>query len=119
MLVIYGINDFINKLSDEAKSNFEDLMKKNSQLLLLSIVIIDNPDVIKNFAYEDWFKTNVDLSRGFWIGRGLTDQTLFKISKYGKEEREEIDNEYGYIISSSKAIRIKVLEEFFQNIDTL
>ena len=37
---------------------------------------------------------------------------LFKTNKLSREDREEITNEYGYIIQSGKASRIKLLSSF-------
>ena len=53
-----------------------------------------------------------DISRGIFVGSGIADQSLFKVSKIDREDREDISPEYGYIIQSSKIARIKLLAEF-------
>ena len=115
MIVIYGVNGFINKISEESKSLLYDLINKNNQLSLVSFVLVDNPDIIRNASYDDWFRSGSDLSYGIWIGNGINEQNLFNISKLGKEDREEITNEFGYIINTSKATKIKVLTSFIAN----
>ncbi len=112
MIFIYGIYDFINKLNDESKKKLGSMMRKDNQLGLVSFVLVDNPDVIKTYNYEDWFKYGADTSRGIFIGSGIADQSLFKISKFEREDREEISSDYGYIIQSSKIARIKLLGDF-------
>ena len=112
MIFIYGVSEFISKLSSENQNRFADIIKKDSQISLVSFVLIDNADAIKDFAYEDWFKSGVDLSRGIWIGSGISDQNLFRINKLEREDREEIPPEFGYIIQTSKAARIKLLASF-------
>lgn len=112
MCIIYGLYDFIGKLNDDAKKKFSELVKIDTGLNLISFVLIDNPDVIKQYAYEDWFKQGSDTSRGIWIGSGVDEQSLFRISKIDREDREEITNDYGFVINNSKISRIKLLSSF-------
>lgn len=112
MCIIYGLYDFLNRLGEENKQNFASMIKKDNQMGLVSFVIVDNPDVIKTNSYEDWFKSGADTARGIWIGSGVADESLFKISKVDREDREEITNEYGYLISNSKIVKIKLLSNF-------
>lgn len=79
---------------------------------LVSFIIIDNPDVIKQFAYEDWFKAGVDTGKGIWIGSGIADQSLLKISKITRDDREELPNNYGYIVNNAKITKVKLVTNF-------
>ncbi len=115
MVYIFGIYGFMNKLSTESKNKLKNMMQKDNQIGLVSFVIIDNPDVIKGFNYDDWFKSGADTTRGIYIGSGITDQSLFKISKFSREDREEISPLYGYVIQTSKAYQIKLLASFEEN----
>ncbi len=115
MVFIYGVYDFYNKLKDETKRKLSDIIKKDAQINLVSFVLVDNTDIIKNYAYEDWFKSGADTSRGIYIGSGIADQSLFRISRIDREAREEIPNNYGYIIQNTKVIPIKLLEDFREN----
>ena len=110
--VIYGANDFISKLGSDAKAKLNEMMREDNQMGLVSFIFVDNPDVLKSFAYEDWFKAGADLSRGIWIGSGISEQSLFRLSKISREDREDITNDFGYIINSSKLARIKLLTSF-------
>lgn len=109
---VLGMYDFINQLNEENKKKLESFFAKNNQMGLVSFMIIDNPDTIKNYTYENWFKTGADTSRGIWIGSGIADETLFKISKFEREDRAEITSEFGYIIHNAKIIKIKLLKNF-------
>ena len=102
----------MNKLSDDAKKRFNESIKKNTQINMVAFVIIDNPDAIKPYAYEDWFKLGTDLTKGIWIGSGVADQTLLKLSKITREDREEINNNYGYVINNAKLNKVKLVTEF-------
>lgn len=112
---LYGIYNFINKLSEDSKKKLAEIMRKNSQIHLVSFVIVDNPDVIKAYAFEEWFKKYSDTARGIWIGSGIAEQTLFKVSKIEREDRLEITNQYGYVINNAKITKIKLLTDFNSN----
>jgi len=112
---VYGIYDVINKLKDETKKKLSVMMKQNAQINLVNFVFVENPDLLRSFAYEEWFKIGADTTRGIWVGNGIFDQSLFKISKLSKEDREEITREYGFVISNSKASQVKLLEEYNKN----
>ena len=112
---VYGVYDVINKLKDETKQALAKMMKQNAQMNLVTFIFVDNPDLLRNYAYEDWFKVSSDLSRGIWIGSGVADQSFFKISKISREDREDITNEYGFVINTSKISRIKLLEDYHKD----
>ncbi len=112
---IYGIYNFMNKLSDDTKKQLAEMLKKNKEIGLVSFVIIDNPDAIKPYAYEDWFKACSDTSKGIWMGSGIADQSLFKVSKISREDREDIPNDYGYVINNAKLSKVKLLTDFNWN----
>ena len=112
MVIIYDVYDFINKLKDDTKKMLNELIKKDNQINLISFVLVDNPDVIKAYNYDEWFKTGVDSSKGIFIGSGIVDQSIFKVTKYDKEDREEITNEFGYVIKMGKLNKVKLLSNY-------
>ena len=79
---------------------------------MASIVFIDTPDLLKTYAYEDWFKSGTDLSKGIWIGGALMEQNIFKVAKVEKEDRGEIPKGNGYILNTTKMYRVKLLSDF-------
>ncbi len=114
-IVIYGVQDFMNKLSSDSQTHLVDLIKHSNQMGLVSLVLIDNADAVRAYAYEEWFKSGADTSRGIWIGNGIVDQSLFRINKMAKEDREEITNDYGFVISSGRLYLMKVIKDFSAN----
>ncbi len=112
MCIIYGAYDFISKLNNDSRAKLNEIMKQDNQMGLVSFVLVDNPDALKNFAYEEWFKAGADTTRGIWIGSGIADQSLYRISKITREDREDITNDFGYIIMNSKIKRVKLINNF-------
>ena len=47
---------------------------------------------------------------GIWIGTGLSDQNLFKLSKITKEMSSTYKNNFGFVITDGRADLIKTIE---------
>ena len=112
---MFGVYDVINKLRDETKQKITEMMKQDTQMNLVTFVFVENPDLLRNFLYDEWFKTASDTSRGIWVGNGVADQSFLKISKIRREDREDISNEYGFVVNTSKIYRIKLLADYHKD----
>ncbi len=112
---VFGVYDVINKLRDETKQKITEMMKQDTQMNLVTFVFVENPDLLRNFLYDEWFKTASDTSRGIWVGNGVADQSFLKISKIRREDREDISNEYGFVVNTSKIYRIKLLADYHKD----
>ena len=113
--MIYGLHSFISKLDADTKKKWDELFVLDRDIHLLSFVFVDSPDNIKKYAFEQWMKDSFDGNRGVFVGNGISEQMLCKISKLSREDREEIDLESGFHIRSSKAIPIKLIDSYRKN----
>ena len=84
-------------------------MTMTKDLRKVSIVLFDTIDNIKQFEYENWYKTVVSNNHGIWLGDGIADQYTMKLSKNPKYIKEEIGNKFGYSVKKGNPIFIKVL----------
>ena len=112
VIFIFGVGEFLNKLSDDNKKKFEEIIHNNGTVKGVYFVLIDNADQLKSYAYDDWFKNGADTTKGVWVGSGVADQNLLRINRLTREANEEIPNDFGYIVNSSKAARVKLLASF-------
>ncbi len=106
-LVIYGLNKFMTSIDKDKFSKLLDLIKKYEKL---SVIIIDDATKIKTFAFESWFSSLFSINDGIWIGKGIGDQTLFRISNIKKEMLQEIKNDMGYVINESNAVLCRLID---------
>ena len=106
-IVIYGFNKFMTSIDSNKFSELLDLIKKYEKI---NIVVIDDATKIKSFAYESWFGSMFSISDGIWIGKGIGDQTLFRISNIKKEMLQEIKNDMGYVINESNAVLCRLID---------
>ena len=108
--IINGVENFFKRLKDETKTKFEQLMQDNEETKKIIFVIVDVVPSIKTQEYTTWYKETVDSSNGIWIGSGLYDQSLFKVSRPPAEAKEQLDNNTGFIINKTTARMAKYME---------
>ena len=108
VIVIYGIYKFLSKLDDT--DNLEDLLKKLKKYEKISVIIVDDAIKIKKNRYDSWFNDNFVLTDGVWVGKGVSDSSLFNIANFSRELTKEYKNNMGFIISESTPRLIKLID---------
>ncbi len=107
--MIIGMNSLFQKMSAIEKGNLTMLIQNAANLGTLRFVMVETIDNIKTISYEVWYKTNIDLSAGVWIGNGIANQFTLKVTTNARILRAEIDPKFGYVIKKGKATLIKLL----------
>lgn len=110
--IIIGVDNLKAKLNTDNQGKFEDLFTKSQNLGLVNYVIIDSTDKIKKIEYDNWYKSYVNNNQGIWIGNGIADQFSLKISNVTKELRQEIGDNFCYVVKRGKPELVKYVEEF-------
>ena len=113
-IVIYGFSKFVIKINDNSK--ITELMKKLKTYEKISIIVVDDAAKIKNYGYESWFTDTFSINDGIWIGRGITEQNLLRVSSITKEMMKELKNDMGYILQDNMATLAKFID-FVSNDD--
>ena len=111
ILMITGINSLLESLEMDVKKEFTDTISKIKEVPFLRVVLIDAPTTIKAMAFEVWLKSNIDATNGIWVGKGITEQSVFKTS--GASYRElsvMINNDMGFVIKDEMPILVKLIE---------
>lgn len=106
--IIYGIEKLKSKLADTKKLlEFTKEVKKSDYF---NIIMCDATKKLKSLDFENWYSEIKNNADGIWIGKGITDQLTFKISKITKEMTKEYKNNYAYLINESEAKLIKTID---------
>lgn len=108
---MYNVNSLINKFDPVDKPKFTDVINSCKAKGNIRIIIIDKLDSIKALAYEPWYKPNVDLSEGIWLGNGIGEQFTLKVTTNSRLLRTEVEPGFGYIIRKGKATLIKLMSD--------
>ena len=108
VIYLYGISKILDKLADKEKlvSLFE-LAKKNEKAVIL---VSDDVSKLKNYAFDKWYQGNFSSGDGIFIGKGVSEQNLIKLSTFNNELMKEYKNDIGFLISESSYRIVKLLE---------
>ena len=109
--LIFGISNLLSRVSDDAKNKLTTALSGNKELNVDHFVIIENADKLKSFAYDEWYKSSIDTSEGVWLANGISDQYVLKLTSTPRELREEIPENFGYVVKNGKAVLVKLIEE--------
>ncbi len=112
---ICGLDSFRTKLGIENKTRFGSVMEKVKDLGIMNIIIADGVDKIKKFESESWYKSVVNSTNGIWVGNGIAEQFTLKLTKVTKEIREDIPDNFCYIILRGKPVLTQFIEIFDHN----
>ena len=108
VILVYGMSKFISKLEDTSK--WEELVRKIKKYENYAIIIVDDGNKIKSFEYEEWFSNCFSVNDGVWIGKGISDQGIFRLSNISREMMQDIKNDMGYFIQESGATLVRLID---------
>lgn len=107
--VISGIKKLVEQLSADGREKLFTLIEKAESIYKIHFVMVDSLTQFNNYNYEPWFKRHVTGTDGLWVGDGVADQYLLKVSKVTTDLYEEIGNEYGHLITKNRPLLVKLL----------
>lgn len=107
--MIVGLKRFYEQLSADGKEKFSILLEKGEAIYKLHFVFVESLTQFNSFAYDGWFKRHITGTEGLWIGDGVADQYVLKISKVTSELYDEIGPAYGYVLNRSRPTLVKLL----------
>lgn len=111
VIVISGLDKFISKLSEDNKKLIGKMFEAGKELEKYCFLLVDSVDKFKKYEYEDWYRANVNNTRGIWVGDGIANQFSIKLTKTTKDLYEEIGNKFGYVVERGNPVLIKLLED--------
>ena len=100
--LIFGLKALYAKLKSKSKENLEALLDKGDAMYNVHFIVIDSVDDVDFYSNQDWFRHKFAGTDGIWIGNGITDQSLFRLSKTSISLSEDIGEEFGYVLSKAK-----------------
>ena len=107
-VIIDSFTDLCSVLSADGLDKLKMFLEKGDSLDVF-IILSDSSDSLNTVSFESWFKLQVSVSDGIWIGNGITDQYLFKISKVTMDMYQELPEQFGYVVNKGKVNLVKLL----------
>lgn len=107
--IINSLSDLTSRLTEDANDKLKVFLERGDVGYNMNFIICDSISNISSISYENWFKTKASLSEAIWIGNGITDQYVLKLSKMTNDMYQEIGDDFGYVINNGKVKLIKLL----------
>lgn len=107
--VIVGLKHFYELLSNDGKEKFRLLIEKAESIYKVHFMLVETVSQFNNFNYESWYKKQITGSDGLFIGDGVADQYMLKVSKVTSELYQEVGSEYGYLFIRNRSTLIKLI----------
>ncbi len=115
VMCIYGFDKFVRKINDVDK--FEEMIAKIKKYEKMPLILIDEVSKIKSFVTDPWYKSIFPSPDGVWVGTGVVEQTVLRVSGYNKENTLEYPNDMGFYVADGSATIIKLLDFISQDGD--
>ena len=112
VIILLGFDSFKNKLNNENKEKISEMMQLSKDLGIIDFVLIDSVENIKKVEFESWYKECVNPNNGIWLGNGINDQFTLKINQRIEEMKEEVPNNFCFVVERGKPIYVKYIEQF-------
>lgn len=115
VIIIAGLDVFLTKIGASNKMVFENIVKDSNNLGIINFIILDTVDKIKKIEYDPWYKNYVNKNNGIWLGNGITNQFSINVTQKNPHLREELPNNFCFVVNRGKAEYVKFVEVFNLN----
>lgn len=107
--IIVGMERLYDQLDDDCKEKLSLLLVKAEPFYKLHFVMVGTAAQYSRFSYEDWYKRFITGADGLWIGSGMADQYMLKVNKITNDLYEEVDSNFGYLLTKNRPVLVKLL----------
>ena len=108
ILIILGSDKLVEQLDEVNKlEEFLTNIKKKDNV---NVILGETINVLKRINFDAWFSDNFTTNDGIYIGSGVGDQNVLKISNYSNELNRTYKNNVGFHIVEGSYTKIKLIE---------
>ncbi len=107
--VITGLKAFFSTLDVDQKDKFNTLLDHAQTAYSIHFILCDNDQTLREFMSEAWYKNHITGTDGIWVGDGIAEQYIFRISSITGGLYSEIPLHFGYIVRKGRPILAKML----------
>jgi S-DNA-T family DNA segregation ATPase FtsK/SpoIIIE len=107
-ILVYGLDKLLSSFQEpRAFDNLVNVVKTYDKA---TIIVAEAAGKVKNYTFESWFPKVFSVNDGIWVGKGLGDQTLFRLSKIDKTMSENYPGDMGFVISEGYTSLVKYID---------
>lgn len=109
VVIINSLTMLRAALSEQGNEKLTLILEKGSTEYNVTVIIAEQVKNITSVSFEKWYKANVSVYDGIWVGSGITEQYQMKAGKTTAEMHEDISPEFGYSLIKGKCVKLKLL----------
>ena len=109
ILLVCGFTALREALGEDALDKLKVFLEKCRPDFGITFIFTAQPDQITAFSYEPWFRALGPFNNGIWIGGGIADQYQLKIGKITNQLYEDLETDFGYLVTNGKPRLVKLL----------
>lgn len=109
--IFIGIGILKEKLSDSNKEIMDKLFSEVNKYENNTFIFADDYTSIKKIQVEEWYRANVDNSRGVWLGAGVGDQIAINVTTLTLDEKKVSFPYIAYPINKGNHMIIKYVTD--------
>lgn len=98
--ILQGYSDIFNQLTSDGRDKLKVLLEKNEPEYAVHFVICDEAGDMSIRTVEPWYKKHCSHGNGVWVGSGIADQYILKLTNTDRELRKEITPDFGYVVNN-------------------
>ena len=114
LIIINSLNGLYAVLNDTSSEKLSLVLEKGAVEYNVTVIFADQAKSLSSVSFEKWFKAHISPTEGIWIGNGISEQYYLKPSKSTHEMQEDLTTEFGFSLTKGKAVKVKMLNEHFE-----
>ncbi len=95
-----------SKIGDELLKKLSEHTKKGDYARIL---FVSTASKMKDMEFDAWYSAIVNKQNGIWVGQGVVEQSVFRVSSIMKAMKATLDNSYGWHIKNGNPNLIKLI----------
>ena len=108
IILFNGIDKLIGNIND--KKIIESFFKTIKLYEKYKVIIVEEINKIKSYISEQWYKDLFSKNDGVWVGKGIGDQTVIKLSTFKRYLSENYKNNYGFMVVDSEEMLCQLID---------
>ena len=107
--VMQGYSEIFEQLSADGRDKLKTLLEKNEPEYQVHFVMIDESGNMGIRTVESWHKKHCARGNGVFVGSGIADQYVLKVSGTDREMRKDLPRNFGFIVKNGVHCLIKLV----------
>ena len=110
VFVVLGFEKFYNRLDDDHKRIFQEILNHNREYPKLNFITFDIPYGFKKYEFDEWFKNSFDSNNAIWIGGSISQQFVIKTTTQ-PASLALLNNDHAVVVKNGMPIVVKIINE--------